>query len=64
MSINGKELHKKFRIPGRNTVTELKEKGQKKISKTLRYLQDRKVRHKLKVEAKEQINKALEENED
>lgn len=49
-TIKGRDLHKKYRVPGLKTVKELREEGQKKISKTLRYKEDHKVRHKLKLE--------------
>jgi hypothetical protein len=63
--ISGKDLHKKYRIPETKTVSELRESGREgKISRNLRYKEDRKVRHKLKMEAKRIIDGANEDDQD
>ena len=62
---SGKDLHKRYRIPETKTIAEIRESGAKgKISKSLRYREDRKVRHKLKMEAKKIIDGAEEDNTD
>ncbi len=61
--ISGKDLHKKYRIPDTKTVSEIRESGKTgKVSRNLRYREDRKLRHKLKMEAKQIIDGANEDD--